>query len=208
MLGIQAYISVIYHLQGCFVNAPAQFTLAEQVTPTQTTFSDFSDPALQAIVTPSDWVSVAFSFPKILSLPRGKGETVVLVSELSSTCASFQQLAKFLRYLGYTVFIYTLPNRADVAAVNMSNIQQKFYRTCERVDALTLIGLGEALGCFFSISAPTNVKQMITLGTCVKEPIRDNAYDQHIIIEPTEYSLGINTQVWERVACLIAQASK
>lgn len=49
---------------------------------------------------------------------------------------------------------------------------------------------------------------MITLGTCVKEPIRDNAYDQHIIIEPTEYSLGINTQVWERVACLIAQASK
>lgn len=124
---------------------------------------------LNEITAPLDWVSVAFRFPALLSLPKGDGRPIVLVPGYMSDEKSMCPLGEFLKYLGYQVFSWKHGTNNGFIENDTKMLAQRVeqLRVSRRLGPITLIGwsLGGVLAREVARLFPSDVHQVITLGT-------------------------------------------
>jgi alpha-beta hydrolase superfamily lysophospholipase len=126
--------------------------------------------ALRELATPLDMARSAMLAPGLVTCPRGRGETVLVLPGYGTGDRSTTVLRTFLRSLGYRPKGWTLgTNRGDVAAL-MPLVQEYVTERSEAAGApVHLIGwsLGGVLAREAARDLPEQVSSVITLGTPV-----------------------------------------
>lgn len=130
------------------------------------------DGAFKEYVEPIDWVSAVFRFPKLLSLPKGHGEPVVLVPGYFTDKKTLCSLGQFLKFLNYKVFQWDVHHTAQNLDKDLTLLQEHLLSLSEdeSLPKITLIGygLGGILCRAIAKHADMPIKQLITLGTPLK----------------------------------------
>jgi pimeloyl-ACP methyl ester carboxylesterase len=126
--------------------------------------------ALRELATPLDMARSALKAPALMTCPRGKGETVIVLPGYGTGDRSTTVLRTFLRSLGYRARGWNLgTNRGDVEAL-MPLVQEYVAAHSKAADEpVHLIGwsLGGVLAREAARDLPRQVRSVITLGTPV-----------------------------------------
>lgn len=120
-------------------------------------------------VKPFDWVSMVFRFPKLLSLPKGHGEPIVLIPGYFTDEKTLCILGQFLKFLNYRVFQWDVKHNAQELSKDVSLLEKHLAQLmqCHALPQISMVGygLGGLLCRAIAYNETVPVKQLITLGT-------------------------------------------
>ncbi|UTP72957.1 hypothetical protein NLG07_01600 [Alteromonas sp. LMIT006] len=125
--------------------------------------------AFREFIKPIDWVSMVFRFPKLLSLPKGHGEPVVLVPGYFTDEKTLCVLGQFLKFLNYRVFQWDVKHNAQELSKDVALLEEHLVQLMQNnaLPKISLVGygLGGLLCRAIAQRETIPLKQLITLGT-------------------------------------------
>lgn len=125
--------------------------------------------SFREFVKPIDWVSMVFRYPKLLSLPKGHGEPVVLVPGYFTDEKTLCILGQFLKFLNYRVFQWDVKHSAQELSKDVTLLEAHLTQLMEdnALPQISMVGygLGGLLCRAMAQSKAVPIKQLITLGT-------------------------------------------
>lgn len=124
---------------------------------------------LMELRAPLDWATLIVHAPTLVRAPRGDGRPVMLIPGYQADESSMRPLARYLRYLGYTVYDWGFGRNRGKVEQDIQRVGQRAESLCEELGGERLTLIGWSLGGVAAREAARlfepAIREVITLGT-------------------------------------------